>query len=96
MGRLITGELWVLEQKGTLLVDDETKDVPDAWFDFTERRVQFSSFVQLYVNPWLRPKSEKQFEFLQSPKNPKREYFIGALLLIGGLVTWKFGRRRTG
>ncbi len=96
MGRLITGELWVLEQKGTLLVDDETKNVPDAWYDFTERRVQFSSFVQLYVNPWLRPKTEKPFEFLHSPKSSIFEYLIGALLLIGGLLTWKFGRRRIG
>ena len=88
MGRLITGELWVLEQKGTLLVDDGTSNVPEPWYDFTERRVQFSSFVQLYVNPWLRPRTEVEFQFLKSPVNNNIWYFIG-LSVVGICVLFR-------
>ena len=67
IGRLKDNRIWAVEQRGSLLLDDDTDQTPGAWFDFTERRVQFSSFVQLYVNPWLRNPPKVQTKFLRSP-----------------------------
>ena len=66
LGRLKDGTIWALEQRGSLLLDDGTENTPGAWYDFTERRVQFSSFVQT-VNPWLRNPPTVSTKFLRSP-----------------------------
>ena len=81
MGRLSTGEIWALEQKGTLLIDDGTSNVPKPWYDFTERRVQFSSFVQLYVSPWLRSRTEGEFQFLKPPTRNKLWVVLGGVFI---------------
>ena len=47
LGRLKDGTIWALEQRGSLLLDDGTENTPGAWYDFTERRVQFSSFCSV-------------------------------------------------
>ena len=67
VGRLKDTTIWAVEQRGSLLLDDDTDKTPGAWYDFTERRVQFSSFVQLYVNPWLRNPPSVTTKFLRAP-----------------------------
>jgi hypothetical protein len=67
VGRLKDTTIWAVEQRGSLLLDDDTDKTPGAWYDFTERRVQFSSFVQLYVNPWLRNPPNVTTKFLRAP-----------------------------
>ena len=82
LGRLKDGTLWALEQRGSLLLDDGTENTPGAWYDFTERRVQFSSFVQLYVNPWLRNPPRVATKFLRSPSIRIQWWWVLGLLPI--------------
>ena len=94
LGRLPDGRLWFLEQRGSLWVDDGTDVTPKRWYDFTERRVQFGQFTQLYRNPWLRGGKTIPLQFLFTPLITKLYYVGGVLftLLCGLLLRW---RRRT-
>lgn len=88
LGRLKDGTIWALEQRGSLLLDDETENTPGAWYDFTERRVQFSSFVQLYVNPWLRNPPRVATKFLRSPAI-RIQWWWGLVLLPLTFIGWR-------
>ena len=81
LGRLPDGRIWALEQKGTLLVDDGTENTPPAWYTFTEHRVWYSSFLQLYSNPWMRGAASPELTFLLPAEWPI--WYWG--LLLGGL-----------
>ncbi len=91
LGRLKDGTIWALEQRGSLLIDDGTENTPGAWYDFTERRVQFSSFVQLYVNPWLRNPPQVTTKFLRSPSVRMHWWWVLLLLVPIG---WAIFRQR--
>ena len=78
MGRLPDGRIWALEQKGTLLVDDGTENAPSAWYTFTENRVWYASFMQLYGSPWLRGIQPPDIRFLRNP-----ELYIPPFALLG-------------
>lgn len=93
LGRLTDGRIWALEQRGSLLVDDGTEATPGAWYDFTERRVQFSSFVQLYVNPWLRNPSVLPVKFLRSP-SLRFQWWYGLILIPFAWWGWRKLRSR--
>lgn len=92
LGRLPSGQIWALEQRGSLLVDDGTDNTPGAWYEFTEKRVQFSSFVQLYVNPWLRNPPKVQTKFLRSP-SIRMKWWWGLVLL--PVLVWSWRRFRS-
>ena len=93
LGRLPDGRLWVLEQRGSLWIDDGTQNTPKPWYDFTERRVHFGQFTQLYRNPWLRGGKIIPLQFLSTPLMTKVMYAGGAcLLLLAGFLF----RRRSG
>jgi hypothetical protein len=95
MGRLPDGRIWALEQKGTLLVDDGTENAPPAWYTFTENRVWYTSFMQLYGNPWLRGTSSPDIRFFRKPEiyiRPQIVIAIGVLLafISGWFIRKKF------
>jgi hypothetical protein len=88
IGRFTDGTIWALEQRGSLLLDDGTENTPGAWYDFTERRVQFSSFVQLYVNPWLRNPPRVATKFLRSP-HLRLQWWWGLLVMPILFIIWR-------
>jgi hypothetical protein len=88
LGKLNNGTIWALEQRGSLLLDDGTENTPGAWYDFTERRVQFSSFVQLYVNPWLRNPPKVPTKFLRDP-SMRLEWWWGLVGIPLVVLMWR-------
>ena len=58
LGRLSDGRIWALEESGSLLIDDETDEIPHVWHPFTERRVWFNSVMGLYSDPWVTGKAK--------------------------------------
>ena len=91
LGRLKDTTIWALEQRGSLLLDDGTENTPGAWYDFTERRVQFSSFVQLYVNPWLRNPPKVATKFLRAP-SLRWQWWWGLTVLPLLFFGWRWKR----
>lgn len=95
MGRLLDGRVWVLEEKGSLLVDDGSEWVPPSWYEFTEHRVWYTSFMQLYVNPWMGMVNPQKAVFTVPPKQ-SWFWMVGAIIAIcmGGVIVW-FTKRRS-
>ena len=91
LGRLPDERIWALEQKGTLLFSDGSDISPPAWWTFTEYRVRYSSFMQLYSNPWMQNKNIAEFRFLRRAEW-SWWWFCALLLPVGIGVGWRFWR----
>ena len=91
LGRLPDERIWALEQKGTLLFSDDSENAPPAWWTFTEYRVRYSSFMQLYSNPWMQNKNTAEFQFLRWPEWPWL-WVVVILVPVGLIAGWRFFR----
>ena len=95
LGRLADQRIWALEENGSLLIDDDSDQVPAAWYQFTESRVQQGGFMQLSSNPWLRNQAGFSSPRFLLPPRMRLDYWWFFFLLelsLAGFV-W-MGRRK--
>ncbi|MEC7987459.1 MAG: hypothetical protein VX278_19980 [Myxococcota bacterium] len=84
MGYLPDDRLWVLEKRGTLLVNDGQSYAPPNWHQFTDKRMSYGRYIELYKNPWMFPPipQSKPFAYLVSSSRGWVWFFVLPFLLL--------------